>query len=281
MDSDIQCRDARQRADSFVAGELSVEASHAVMRHLESCPACRADVDARRALREQLRGAFLADPTLAPRAEWAAELAARLQSSSVPRRPAAVVGWWSGGLALAATLLLGASVAIYFGAGWRGATALAELARMAAGDHRNCAIKFALAERPIPLADAAARYDAAYRAFGSTPPDSFTARGGTVEVVDRHSCVYNGRRFAHVVMRYQGQVVSLLVTTEPAGWLSRLPGASEGNLDAPLPSVGDDVVRMGRAGGHAVFFVGDARSQAVRDVADAISPAVYSTLSGA
>ena len=280
MDSDIPCRDARERADSFVAGEPSVEASHAVMRHLESCPACRADVDARRALREQLRGAFLADRTLAPRAEWAAELAARLQPS-VPGHSAAVGGWWSGGLALAATLLLGASVAIYFGAGWRGATALAELARMAAGDHRNCAIKFALAERPIPLADAAARYDAAYRAFENTPADSFTARGGTVEVVDRHSCVYNGRRFAHVVMRYQGQVVSLLVTTEPAGWLSRLPGASEGNLDAPLPPVGDDVVRMGRAGGHAVFFVGDARSQVVRDVADAISPAVYSALSGA
>ena len=49
----------------------------------------------------------------------------------------------------------------------------------------------------------------------------------------------------------------------------------------PLSSVGDDVVSMGRAGGHAVFFVGDAGSQVVRDVADALSPAVYSALSGA
>lgn len=280
MDSDIQCRDAREQADSFVARELSVEASHAVMRHLELCPTCRADVDARRALREQLRGAFLADRTLAPRTEWPAELASRLQPS-VPRHSAAVGGWWSGGLALAATLLLGASVAIYFGAGWRGAAALAELARMAAGDHRNCAIKFALAERPIPLADAAVRYDAAYGAFESTPTDSFTARGGTVEVVDRHSCVFNGRRFAHVVMRYQDQVVSLLVTTEPGGFLSRLPSSSDGDLNASLASVGDDVVLTGRVGGHAVFFVGEAGSQTVRDVADAISPAVYAALSGA
>ena len=280
MDRDMQCRDGRERLDSFVAGELSAESSHAVMRHLESCPTCRADVDARRALREQLRGAFLADPSLAPQTEWAGGLARTLQSS-VPSHPAAAGGWWSGGLALAATLLLGASVAIYFGSAWRGAAALAELARMAAGDHRNCAIKFALAQRPIPLADAAERYDATYRAFERTPADSFTARGGTVEVVDRHSCVYNGRRFAHVVMRYQGQVVSLLVTTEPGGFLSRLPGSSDRDLDAPLVSVGDDVVRMGRAGGHAAFFVGDAGSQSVRDVADAISPAVYSALSGA
>ena len=274
MDRDIQCRDVREAADAFVAGELSAESSRAVMRHLESCPTCRADVDARRRLREQLRVAFLADRTLAPRSEWAAELAGRLQSSPVPSQPTAVGGWWSGGLALAATLLLGASVAIYFGTGWRGAAALAELARMAAGDHRNCAITFALAERPIPLADAAARYDAAYGAFERTPADSFSARGGRVEVVDRHSCVYNGRRFAHVVMRYQGQVVSLLVTTEPAGLLNRLPGSSGADLDAPLASIGDDVVRTGRAGGHAVFFVGDAGSQAVRDVAAAVSPAV-------
>ena len=279
MDGDLQCRDAREAADSFVAGELSAESSRALTHHLESCPTCRVEVDARRALREQLRGAFLADRTLAPRTEWAAELAGRLQSGTT--RPATVGGWWPGGLALAAPLLLGASVAIFFGAGWRGAAALAELARMAAGDHRNCAIKFALAERPIPLADAASRYDAIYRAFESTPANSFTARGGTVEVINRHSCVYNGRRFAHVVMRYQGQVVSLLVTTEPTGLFSRLPGASGLDLDSPLASVGDDVVRTGRAGGHAVFFVGDAGSQAVRDVADALSPAVYSALSGA
>ena len=251
MDRDIQCRDAREAADAFVAGELSAESSRAVMRHLESCPTCRADVDARRGLRKQLRGAFLADRSLAPRTEWSSELAARLRSSSVPSHRPAVGGWWSGGLALAATLLLGASVAIYFGAGWRGAAALAELARLAAGDHRNCAIKFALAERPIPLADAAARYDAAYGAFERTPADSFSARGGRVEVVDRHSCVYNGRRFAHVVMRYQGQVVSLLVTTEPGGFLRRLPSSSGGDLNASLASVGDDVIRTGRAGGHA------------------------------
>ena len=60
-------------------------------------------------------------------------------------------GWWTGGLALAATILLSASVALYFGMGSRGTAAFVELARLAVGDHRNCAIKFALAERPIPL----------------------------------------------------------------------------------------------------------------------------------
>ena len=280
MNRHMQCRDAEQLADSFVAGELDPESNDAVTRHLESCSDCRADMASRRALRGQLRGAFLATGALAPRTEWAAELRGRL-AQSAPIRPASASSWWTGGLALAATLLLSASVGIYFAAGSRGVAALAELARMAAGDHRNCAIKFALAERPIPLAEAATRYDAAYRAFEGTPASSFTARGGTVEVVDRHSCVYNGRRFAHVVMRYQGQVVSLLVTTEPDGWLSRLPGSSNGRLDVPLSSVGDDVVSMGRAGGHAVFFVGEASNQVVRDVADALSPAVYSALAGA
>lgn len=279
MDGHMRCDEVRELADSFVAGELDAESSGALTLHVESCPACHADSVARRALREQLRGAFLESGALSPRTEWAAELAGHLRPST-SSQPVAARAWWTGGLALAATLLLGASVAVYFGAGLRGAAALAELARMAAGDHRNCAIKFALTERPIPLAEAATKYDAAYRAFERMPADSFTLSGGTVEVLDRHSCVYNGHRFAHVVMRYQGQVVSLLITTEPVGSWSRLPLPSNGNSVAPSTSDGSDIVSIGRAGGHVVFFVGDGSSQLVRDVADAVSPVVYAALSG-
>jgi anti-sigma factor RsiW len=45
-------------ADSFLAEELLTETNHEILRHLETCPACRADLAARRALREGLRRAF-------------------------------------------------------------------------------------------------------------------------------------------------------------------------------------------------------------------------------
>ena len=280
-DNSMQCRDVRELADSFVDGELSVELNQAILRHLESCPACQADIEARRALRERVRSAFLAADTLAPRREWVDQLRDRLRTPAAPQPTKTFRAWQSGGLALAATLLLAASVVVVFGPAWRGASALVELARTAAGDHRNCAITFALAERPIPLAEAAARYDPAYRALEQTPADVVPARGGAIEVLERHSCVYAGRRFAHVVVRYQGEVVSMLVTAEPDGFLSRLLRPSGGELAGTVTSVGPDAVAYQRVGGHVVFVVGDAGRQLVRDVADAVSPAVYKALSGA
>ena len=35
------------------------------------------------------------------------------------------------------------------------------------------------------------------------------------QVIEAHSCVFNGRRFAHLVLKYRGRVVSLLVTGIP------------------------------------------------------------------
>lgn len=279
MDRHMQCADAQELADAFVAGELDGAAATEMARHLDTCPACQTDIASRRAVRAQLRSAFLASDALAPRTDWAAQLAARLQTQGVVQ-PAPARRWWTPGLALAATLLLAATATLYIASGVRGAAALAEMARLALGDHRNCAITFALSEQPIRLPEAATRFDAAYQAFVNIPADSFVARGGTVEVVDRHSCVYAGRRFAHVVMRYQGQIVSLLITTEPGGALSRLPLPSHGNSAAPPIADGSDIVSAGRAGGHMVFFVGDGGNQLVRDVAAAVSPAVYAALSG-
>jgi hypothetical protein len=86
------------------------------------------------------------------------------------------------------------------------------LAQDAVGDHRNCALNFRLVRAPIPLEDAAERFDSAYRLLLSAPPDDLPTPGGPAHVVERHSCAYGARRFGHVVMQYRGRVVSLLVT---------------------------------------------------------------------
>ena len=80
------------------------------------------------------------------------------------------------------------------------------------GDHRDCAIKFRLAEKPIDLEVAGQKYDPVYINLtkavlpqqGTVPLDA--------QFVEAHSCVFEGRRFAHIVLKYHGQVVSLLVT---------------------------------------------------------------------
>ena len=75
----MQCRDVRELADSFLSEQLLVETNHELLRHLDTCPDCRADIAGRRALRDGLRAAFARAEGLRPRPEFAAELLATLR----------------------------------------------------------------------------------------------------------------------------------------------------------------------------------------------------------
>jgi anti-sigma factor RsiW len=201
----MECRDVRELADSFLSEQLTVETNHELIRHLETCPVCRREMADRRALRDKLRSAFVHAEDLSPRPEFAAELRTRLRSphAGMTRR-SVLQSWW--------TLAAGVALAAGGGLFVRNSTArsrLAALARVAAGDHQNCAVKFTLAERPITLGDAGRRYGAPYSALATFVPP---AVDGTIEMLERHACVYQGHRFGHVVFRYRGALTSLLVT---------------------------------------------------------------------
>ena len=158
----MECRDVRELADSFLGEELLTETNHEILRHLETCPVCRADLDTRRALRDGMRAGLSAtQPDLRPSPEFIAGLRTTLQNAAYQapaRRGIRMQGWW----ALAATVLLAVTVGVVYG-GREWVAATGALARAAVGDHLNCALHFRLAEKPITLTDAAARYGAAYQ----------------------------------------------------------------------------------------------------------------------
>jgi len=102
-------------ADSFLARELLTETNHEILRHLDACPVCRADVAGRRASRERVRRAFQNARELGPTPEFTRRLRTRLEKvarSSRARRRARFHGLW----ALAATALL----AVALGFAYRG-----------------------------------------------------------------------------------------------------------------------------------------------------------------
>ena len=115
-----------------------------------------------------------------------------------------------------------------------GRSRLATLAREAAGDHQNCAVKFTLAERPIGLEDAGRRYGAPYGALATFEPAP--AVDGPLELLERHACVYQGRRFGHVVFRYRGALTSLLVTDAAPPPAPELEPADSGPAVASFPA---------------------------------------------
>ena len=236
----MTCRDVRELADSFLSDQLLVETTHDILRHLETCPACREEFEARRLLRNRLRMAVDTASHLAPRPEFLEALTERLRPVET-ERIMTPRGWLEGALAAAAGVIALFGGGLFARSVWRHSRNAA-LAASAAGDHQNCAITFNLREHPIPLDEAARRFDPAYAALASIPPPS----GSTV--LDRHSCVFEGRRFGHVVFRYHDRVVSLLVTG----------GGGSGQTDPAIVQIGSALnIASFDVGAHAVFVVSD------------------------
>ena len=225
----MECREVRELADSFLSEQLLVETNHELLRHLETCPDCRAEIAARRAMRDRLRAAFGRAEDLRPRPEFAAELLTALRPSrpGVSRR-SVLQSWWT----LAAGLALAAGGGLFV-RNSHSRSRLATLAREAAGDHQNCAVKFNLAERPIRLEEAGRRYGAPYAALATFEAP---AVAGPLEMLERHACVYQGRRFGHVVFRYRGALTSLLVTDGPPPTAPELESGAAGPAVASLPA---------------------------------------------
>ena len=287
----MPCREFRELIDSYLAEELLVETNHEMIRHLEGCAACRAELDDRRRLRARLKSAFAAAADLQAPPDFASTLACHLRGAV--RAPASarwrLSGWWAlaAGVALAAALV---------GGGLRRAAverlartqadsltqAVWQLARAAAGDHRDCALHFRLAEKPIPLEEAARRFDPAYHALREAVRPTHADRGDVpIDIVGDHACVFEGRRFAHIVLRYHGQLVSVLVTgRDDRSVATGARGASAPTI-ASLHGVEGFEAATFNAPRHVVFVVSALDAHDTVAVARTIVDSMYQHLAGA
>jgi hypothetical protein len=213
-----------------------------------------------------LRTAFNRAPELQPAGEFADRLRDRLRRASVPKhRSWTFSGRW---LALAAGLVLaaGVTVAILL----NGSPVQAEaLAQDAIGDHRNCALKYRLVRTPVPLEEAAQRFDSAYRLLLGDPPDDISTPDGPIRVIERHACAYGAHRFGHVILQYRGRVVSLLVTANDQATV-----AAESAVAVPhvigRPKEGLSVVSV-NGSRHAVMLVSDLETDELTQLAGIVS----------
>ena len=269
----MECRDVRSLADSYLSEQLLVETTQAVVEHLERCQACRAEFDGRRRLRATLRSAFERAPDLQPRPEFLDVLHENLRVGKPPIRGRAPR--WGRGLALAAGVVL----TLGLGAGgvlWVAQDAVNALAQLAAGDHQNCALKFRLPERPLTLTEAGARFDPAFGRLETLQVAQEALRHGPIQLVERHACVYKGQLFAHVVLRYGGSTVSVLVADAKgsrAGWW-------QGAAVHGIPPAGGFNLASFRSARHRVFVVSTLPSADVRDVAQVIARPLSDALGG-
>ena len=272
----MDCREVRRLAEAFVSGQLLVETTQSIVAHLDQCPACRAEIEGLRRLRSATRAAFAGSADLQMSPDFAARLSSHLQNVTVTSTAAPSRRWYWLAVAASVLLMLGA------GLGFRAQSSAALLALLhaAVGDHQNCALSFKLAERPIPLAEAV-HYDPANQALDVVGPSNSSLPGGPLEVVDRHSCVFEGRRFAHIVMRYRGQLVSLLVSADERSGLSVWAAGppSDGTTSDVRVVDGMRVTAFHQAR-HSIFVVSSLSDDDVQKVAEVMVGPVSRALAG-
>ena len=145
--------------------------------------------------------------------------------------------------------------------------AWSEVSRQAAGDHQNCALKFNLAENPISLAEAAEKYGKFNRNLEKAVVEPLReAFGDKIKLAEAHSCVFQGRRFAHVVLKERDKTISVLVTKFD---LNNEPG------DAITCDSGAQMrVACFRTAHHAIFVVSDLPESENLTIARTISTTV-------
>jgi hypothetical protein len=86
-------------------------------------------------------------------------------------------------------------------------------------------------------------------------------------VADRHSCVFENRRFGHVVFKLDDHLVSVLMT---AGHSSVTAAGAAANL-ALLPSVDRLSIASLHVPGHVVFVISDLDGAAFQQVAQSLA----------
>jgi putative zinc finger protein len=263
----MTCRDVRELADSFVDDALGTETTGEILWHLATCSTCRSELDGRRTLRRSLKTAFDRAPDLQPPTGFTARLRTNLSGAADPSNAHRTDRrrW----LALAASMAIVAGLSAW--ALQYGSTApLDKLALDAVGDHWNCGLKNRAVRTPVPLEQAAQRFDGAYRLLLTVPADHVSTSNGLVSVLERHSCAFGTRRFGHVILEYQGKLVSLLLTQDDGNLSDGSMGRdAAAHVHGPF-ATGFTVVSV-RGSGHTVLLVSDLATDDLVRLSDAIS----------
>jgi hypothetical protein len=134
-----------------------------------------------------------------------------------------------------------------------------------------------LPDRPITLEEAARKYDRAYLDLTKAVMSHRDDFDEVMELVMAHACLFKGHWFGHIVVRYRGRLVSLLVTRlEDSSGIatSKLPKNQEGQFIA-CSTVGGYQISCFRTVHHGVFVVSDLKEGENLALARKLAPSVY------
>lgn len=236
------CDRTRKYLDSYISSELLVETNHEILRHLEGCPACSAELETRTKIRARLKGA-VKNQAVPP--ELQAGIRKRLQDKSSGIWFTA--GWSQWAVAVAASLAICAGIWVNYShermpelSDRPGQNAyiqtvsanLAAVLKVGLGDHIHCSIFRKYPQNPPSIEKMEAALGPLYK--GLLPVVRAAAPEG-YRVIMAHQCSYAGRKYIHLTLKRGGDLLSLVVARKnPGESLDGLPAAAESASGVPI-----------------------------------------------
>jgi hypothetical protein len=277
------CEKTRRYMDAYLSNELLVETNHEVLRHLESCPACTAELAVRSRLRSRLKAAVQAQ-TAPP--HLPAMVRGKLRNSQPVR-------WRFYAVAAAAMMFVGAAIWIRpVGAPLpdvadraaqtsyiqRVSANVAQVFKPGLGDHIHCALFRLYPSNPPDLREMETKLGEEYKGLlpilGPAVPKGY-------RVVMAHQCTYAGRHFIHLTMRKGSDVISLVITRKnpDESFRTLSPAANVAGIPVYQASAANYHVAGFESERYLAFIVSDLNNTANLEIATALAPAVHQLLS--
>lgn len=285
---DGACEKTRKYLDSYISNELLIETNHEVLRHVEGCPACASELQARTQLRTRLKAAVNAQ-SVPP------ELQARIRekirtdhSSSWFSAGWFASGWSRGAVAMAASLVICVGVWLHYSPEKLPALAdrpgqnvyiqkvsatLSAVLKVGLGDHIHCSIFRKYPKDPPTVekmeADLGASYKGLLPVVRAAVPDGY-------RVVMAHQCSYAGRKFIHLTFEKHNDLLSLVIARRKEGesLVAMAPSLETSGVPVYQSAAARYQVAGFEAGDFLAYVVSDLKSKANLQIAANLAPAV-------
>lgn len=219
----MKCKDFQEIIDSYLSDELLTETNHDVLRHMENCRDCREVIEARRAVRTQLRSAVMKAPQFQIGKNFTHNLRTQLRHEALENQTKAATSWFSLGslLPVAAGLLLVFTFGFILFSGFDTPEvvnsdlhphttkefASDHVVNVAFGDHQYCAVELNPKE-PVKLSATPAKYEKAEEIVLPVLKSNLE----NSKLKKSHTCEYNGTKFTHLVVEKDEEILSVMLT---------------------------------------------------------------------
>jgi anti-sigma factor (TIGR02949 family) len=286
------CEKTLRYLDAYISNELTVETNHDVVRHLEACLACSAELDTRTRLRSRLKVAVKAQ-SVPP--ELQVRIREQIRTSGSENW--LHLEWLSGGRwrwagAVAAGLVVAAGLwvnqipermpALADRPGQntfiaRVSANLAAVLKVGLGDHIHCSIFRKYPKEPPPIekmeGELGPTYSGLLPAVRKAVPQGY-------RVIMAHQCGYAGRHFVHLTFEKDDSLLSLVVARKQPGESLEglLPTTESSGIPIYQSAAGRYEVAGFEAGDYFAYVVSDLRGKANLKIAAAIASGVHDFL---